>query len=285
MMIKSRVLTVLLSSLCLLFCSCGTQNRISDGGLSDEAISDTDSMTESDADSLSESEEDDEVVLTDRQIQILEDAGLPTDYSALDSSQKSAISSIETMLTYLEESYDTEFCYIGYVASGGMDTEHLTVYVKDDPDQKVITLYRTYEDGRYCYSDNYKEIMITDSYQAILEQYFDSALNGGEYKLFVRVDSYDEDGEDLFSAVGAENTVFIENAFSSEEEMGVLIDSFGEWVSSHEMEYPMATSFIIQDKADYESTDADNCENRINEGAYVFCQTYAILADGTVKIY
>ncbi|MCD7981518.1 MAG: DUF2974 domain-containing protein [Clostridiales bacterium] len=101
MVIKRRVLFVLLLSFCLVFCSCGTQNRISDEALSDEAISDTDSLTESDA----------------------------------------------------------------------------------------------------------------------------------------------------------ENTVFIENVFSSEEETGVLIDLFGEGVSSHGMEYPMATDFVIQEKSDYDVTD------------------------------
>lgn len=50
--------------------------------------------------------------LTQRQEELLEEMGLPTEYDSLTDSQKNAITSIEDCLTYLEDKYHEEFRYL-----------------------------------------------------------------------------------------------------------------------------------------------------------------------------
>ena len=52
-----------------------------------------------------------ELVLNERQKEILEEVGLPTDAEKLDSSQQEAIIAIDEMLTEIEKKYNTSFCY------------------------------------------------------------------------------------------------------------------------------------------------------------------------------
>ncbi|MCF0109031.1 MAG: hypothetical protein HUJ57_02905, partial [Erysipelotrichaceae bacterium] len=52
-------------------------------------------------------------VLTQRQKDILAEQGLPTDYEKLTTSQKGAISAIEDLLSYLEETHNEEFTFSG----------------------------------------------------------------------------------------------------------------------------------------------------------------------------
>ena len=66
-----------------------------------------------------------ELVLNERQKEILEEVGLPTDAEKLDSSQQEAIIAIDEMLTAVEKKYNRSFSYSGYVEQGPLESEYL----------------------------------------------------------------------------------------------------------------------------------------------------------------
>ncbi|MBQ9895010.1 MAG: hypothetical protein IJM38_06420, partial [Ruminococcus sp.] len=68
--------------------------------------------------------------LNEWQIDLLESQGLPTDIEQLSPTQKRSIQHIYEMITYLNEKYDEEFVYAGYVEPGLMDEETLYAYPK-----------------------------------------------------------------------------------------------------------------------------------------------------------
>ncbi len=68
--------------------------------------------------------------LNEWQKSLLKAEGLPTDIEQLSPSQKRSIQHIYEMITYLNEKYDEEFVYAGYVEPGVMDEETLYAYPK-----------------------------------------------------------------------------------------------------------------------------------------------------------
>jgi hypothetical protein len=99
--------------------------------------------------------------LTERQVQILEEKGLSTNYNELTGTQKIAIKNIEEMLEYAEEKYGEEFAYKYYTGASLLDSNiRLDAYPVDgnpDTDTFEITLC----DGEM--TDDYMGILIRDA--------------------------------------------------------------------------------------------------------------------------
>ena len=55
---------------------------------------------------------------TQRQKELLAEMGLSGDYDELTDTQKSAVTSADDMLAYLEEKYGKQFCYLSYAPDG-----------------------------------------------------------------------------------------------------------------------------------------------------------------------
>ena len=72
--------------------------------------------------------------LNDRQVAILKEMEMPTEWDELTNYQQDCIMAIEEMLEYLEKKYDKEFCYGGYIAENDLynDKEELLAYAKGD---------------------------------------------------------------------------------------------------------------------------------------------------------
>ena len=83
------------------------------------------------------------------QKEIMRETGLPGEYSALTDTQKSAVTSIEDMLTWLEEKYQQKFHYVSYAPGDAIEQEHLKVYPEQGDESDIVTVYRTYENGLY----------------------------------------------------------------------------------------------------------------------------------------
>ena len=78
--------------------------------------------------------------LNEWQMDLLESQGLPTDIEQLSPSQKRSIQHIYEMITYLNEKYDEEFVYAGYVEPGVMDEEVLYARTLSDEKQRAVTV-------------------------------------------------------------------------------------------------------------------------------------------------
>ena len=99
------------------------------------------------------------------QKEIMRETGLPGEYSALTDTQKSAVTSIEDMLTWLEEKYQQKFHYVSYAPGDSIEQEHLKVYPEQGDESDIVTVYRTYENGMYRYEDDYGAILTRPAYE------------------------------------------------------------------------------------------------------------------------
>lgn len=168
-----------------------------------------------------EPNEEGKIVLSDRQKEILQKEGLPTEYAQLTLTQKASIEAIEHMLMYLENTYEQEFFYAGYVAKSGMEEEHLIAECA----LGQVTLYRRDNDGVWEYEDNYGAVRVTPEYKTIMEQYVTEKLPPKSYKVFVNVDYMTEKGQTPFLGAAGTTYIFVEE--------GVGTDKFDEFVSDY----------------------------------------------------
>ena len=85
-----------------------------------------------------------------------------TTYEELTDTQKGVVTSVGQMMDWIEGKYGQKFYYISYAPGDALEQEHLKVY----PDESdVVTVYRTYENGRYQYEDDYGSILVRPSYE------------------------------------------------------------------------------------------------------------------------
>ena len=80
------------------------------------------------------------VTLSNRQIAILQEEGLSTDYEKLTQEQQRAIVRMEEMFKVLEDKYHVEFSYIGYKQAGVLESEQLLAYPTGGSKDDVVTL-------------------------------------------------------------------------------------------------------------------------------------------------
>ena len=119
--------------------------------------------------------------LNDRQIAILEEMDMTTDWEELTNYQQDCIMSIEKMLEYLEKKYDKEFCYGGYIAENGLynDKEELLAYAKGDNRETDCFGVRP---TKFGYEDDYAYIYLLPEYEEKYNEQIKEIV--GESKFF-----------------------------------------------------------------------------------------------------
>lgn len=189
------------------------------------------------------------VVLNERQKQILKDNGLSEAYDQLTDSQKDAIVKIERVLCYLEEKYNHQFEYDGYVASG-IDGQYVTVKIPDTQPEKIVTVDISYEDGKYIYSDNYKELMAEDEFSKEVETFLSDYLHSGDFKVYVEILELKEKGDSVVERATACPVIFLNNVYS-ESEVEAAAKAFAEWIVAMKNKNGGGADFRILEKEDY----------------------------------
>lgn len=117
----------------------------------------------------------DDYQLSDRQKNLLEAMGMPTEFSELDKAEKHTIQRIEQMLCYLEKKYDKEFIYYAYDDPAYLASEKLWAYAKDEGRSNTVTV-RVDKDGSFL--DDYEGIGVVayaeKKVNNYVREYFDS---------------------------------------------------------------------------------------------------------------
>ena len=120
-----------------------------------------------------------ELVLNERQKEILEEAGLSTNPEELTYSQKKSIVAIEEMLTAVEKKYNRSFSYDGYVQKGPLEYEHLIAYPSDgDPQTDSFEVRKVEGENGTEYEDDYTEYV---------EELIVSSLDNEHIKVFADI--------------------------------------------------------------------------------------------------
>lgn len=215
-----------LCSILLLFCSgCAAEKT------PNEKINDN---------SVNYQEEGDNMLLTDRQKQILEQMELPSDYEQLNYTQQHAIKRIEIMLCYLENKYSIEFSYAGYVPAGVMESEHLTAYPTADGSGEGANLVTVKPDGD-TFKDNYASKEIREYYEELcttfVREYFQSEQAIVlDYRFSTSLNDLSEVTNEKFQyKLSTETLVFVSDTICDEKRMRKFAKEMKFWLEEHEI--------------------------------------------------
>ena len=235
----------------------------------------------------SREEEQVEKEWTQRQEELLEEMGLSGDYDELTDTQKSAVTSADDMLAYLEEKYGQEFCYLSYAPSGTLDKEHLEAYPADGQPYDKVTVYRTYENGEYSYEDDYENILARpwyeDKVRAFAEEYFPEK----GIKVYTDIRSIDGEvtEENILENVSAVTYVFTDDSVCSTEAYERFVDACGQWLKEHCQGVPAGIYLrMTQSEAWAKISEADY-EDSIREDIFTAENDCSISGSGKVTIY
>lgn len=220
------------------------------------------------------------IELTERQKKILRDEGLPEEYDQLTDSQKNAIVKIERALAYLEETYNDEFEYDGYV-SDGLDGQYVTVKIKDTYPAKYVNVYITYKNDHYEYSDNYKEMMAVTEYEEQVKEFLSSYFDPSDFQVYVEISRLKEEGDSVVErAVGIPDIMI--NGVYSEEEMEEAAQAYAEWIAGMEHKNGGGIDFRIYNPEDYAKINKFNYKKYYGEHILRLCVT--VHSDKSIEI-
>ena len=161
------------------------------------------------------------VVLNERQKEILAMQGLPTDYEELTPVQKSAITSIEEFLVYLEETHNEEFTSSGrYYPPGSGESEHIDAHCS----KGEVTAWRKYEDGQFTYWDNYDIQVHAEEVTSAISSYFKERYEE-TYTSVLSIDAYTD----------VHGTYYIFFLNCDQDQMDERVAAFEEWLKGQDM--------------------------------------------------
>lgn len=180
------------------------------------------------------------ITLNDRQKQILEEMELPTDYDSLNHTQQHAIKRIEVMLSYLEDKYEMDFSYAGYVPAGAMEGEHLTAYPTADGTGAGAN-YVTVKPYGETFKDNYSSKEICKYYESLVTTFVRDYFQSEQAKVIVNgfstsMETTDEITDGCFHYKAGTNTlVFVSDTICDEKKMSKFAEAMKLWFEGHEI--------------------------------------------------
>lgn len=220
------------------------------------------------------------VELTERQKKILRDEGLPEEYDRLTDSQKNAIVKIESALSYLEETYEDEFEYTGYV-SGGLDGEYVTAKISGTLPEKIVTVYISYKNGKYLYSDNYEAKIAEEEYKKEITDFLSGYFDPADFQVYAEIRELGNTGESLVErAVGV--PLILVNNVCSEEEVKAAAQAYAEWIAAMENKGGGGADFKVYRAEDYILINEFNYRDYL--GKWIYEIDVTVDADGTIRL-
>ena len=235
----------------------------------------------------SEPEREESVVLTERQKEILSGLGLSTDYEKLSDREKSAITAIEYMLSYLEDKYGEKFVYSGYVdGRSGLEKEHLTAYPESGSMKDEVTVYRTYADGTYNCTDDYINILAGPVYHAALEKYISNFFTGGSLFTEVSYTSSDElpTEETVLYSVAAHGTLLLDEAVVDKTKVDTFVKDYSAMMQAGGKGMPSALGIMLTNAETIKGINDYNYHDKLSQAEYSYLLTISVSSSGDVTL-
>lgn len=232
------------------------------------------------------------VELTQRQKDLLEKMGLPTEYDQLTYSQKNAIVSTEEMLTYLEESYNETFCYLSYTAAGALEKEHLEAYPAAGSPEDVVTVYRSFENGVYFYEDDYCNLQLSDMYESVVRSFAERFFPQGGLKIFCdiknsagEVSAGEVSEKNVIQSVSAATCIFISGDVCTKEQMEEFSGQCAQWLGENSGGKPAQIWLRLTEPDEWEKIERSVYEEKLTEEIYISEKECAVSSSGKIAVY
>lgn len=167
------------------------------------------------------------IVLTERQMKILEEKGLPKDYCQLTARQQMTIADIEEMLQAVEKKYGRSFAYVGYTAEKQLESGELTA--KPDDGNGTRDMFTVKRCGENAFVDTYIHVLVRNRYEQMVREMIAGVVEAGAFKLYSAVLETDIAFEDLEDAsmrnrVKADNWLFLEGSSYHDADLTSISD-------------------------------------------------------------
>ena len=258
--------------------NCHTGATVVEGTLPDEAINFGPDEWEKSYVSTGEDE---------LQKEIMRETGLPADYSALTDTQKSVVTSIEDMLTWLEGKYQQKFCYVSYAPGDAIEQEHLKVYPEQGDESDIVTVYRTYENGMYRYEDDYGAILMRPAYEEQVRAFAEQYLPSEGIKIYTEIKnggSGAAEEEAILNEVSAVTYIFMDDALCSEQ-YEAFLKAVPDWLTENCQGVPAGIYLRMAEPEAWEQIGRSDYEDKLRKDIYTEEAECAISGSGKVTVY
>ena len=258
--------------------NCHTGATVVEGTLPDEAINFGPDEWEKSYVSTGEDE---------LQKEIMRETGLPADYSALTDTQKSVVTSIEDMLTWLEGKYQQKFYYVSYAPGDAVEQEHLKVYPEQSDESDIVTVYRTYENGLYRYEDDYGAILMRPAYEEQVRAFAEQYLPSEGIKIYTEIKNgggSPADEEPVLNEVSAVTYIFMDDALCSEK-YETFLETVPDWLTENCQGVPAGIYLRMTESEAWQQIDRSDYEDKLREDVYTKEAECAISGSGKVTVY
>ena len=179
--------------------------------------------------------------LNEWQIDLLEAQELPTDIEQLTPSQKRSIQHIYEMITYLNEKYDEEFVYAGYVEPGVMDEETLYAYPKQFGSEGGKNTVEVTLDEKGNFTDTYSDMGVSSYLEKLIGDYVRGYFKSDEIAYFMTVNASDIKSMDEVKNgdfnwdIGVMNSFFFSDEYFTAEDLEAFAPQFAKWLYKHKI--------------------------------------------------
>lgn len=214
------------------------------------------------------------IKLNSRQKNILSKEGLSTNYDELTASQKSAIISIESMLSYLEDKYDTEFVYVAYSGKSPTENEELTAYpLKNEAYLCKVTHTK---DG---YADNYVLVAATEMYEFYLTSQIQNLIPGQNIRVFAdltetTLNQVPETASELENTTEAAVWIFLDGSSFKQTEFNDFVNKTKNCLYQHKLF--STVQFVLLQKDRIKNLTKYNFEDFLSDEYIIEMQTIYI---------
>ena len=189
------------------------------------------------------------VVLTERQKGILRELGLPEEYEQLNDSQKNGIVKIEMALAYLEDTYEEEFEYDGYV-SGGLDGQYVTAKIVGSSPTRYVNVYINYNEDHYEFSDNCREIMAEPEYEKQVAEFMSDYFDPSDFHVYVEISRLKEEGESVIERAVGVPDIMVKGVYN-EKEVEEAARAYAGWIAGMKYKNGGGADFRVYKTSEY----------------------------------
>ncbi len=178
-----------------------------------------------------------EPTLNEWQKEFLAEQELPTEYSELNLTQQLSVDAVYEMIMYLQDKYDVEFEYTGYVRPQILEKEHLTAIPKGGNEKTDTVTVTRQDDGTL--TDDYPNIAVRPYYEEILTNYVKEYFSSDKIKILSTVTKTslvsveNINSEMLDGNISATNVIFIHSDLCSKDMLVKFATDYTEWMKEH----------------------------------------------------
>lgn len=179
-------------------------------------------------------------ILNDWQKEVLAAEGLPTEADELTESQLSSIQRIYEMIAYLNDKYDEEFIYAGYLEPASNQTETLYAYPRllgNDYGRNTVTVKAT-NDG---FSDDYSDRSIVDYAEEMANDFMKDYFDSDQVIAFFKVNACDIEKNEVIDGdfqwkLGVSDIIFVNEDICNADQVEEFAVNYAKWLYEHELD-------------------------------------------------